>query len=106
MSTLTTFTAIHCKANKTGGFVWKMSANQSATCFGVTKVIKRTFYIGGMPTQITPGQVIQEDLAKFEVIERQSALTKTNGVMNIEDAQKQGIPYEVIRLKWLHVKAA
>lgn len=110
MSTLTKFTVVSSKPNKTGGYVIKLSANLVAQAFGMTKVIKRTFYIGAMPQALATGLEIMEDLSKFDIVARPCAVVKhADGrveTMNVEDAQKQGIAHEIYMLKYLHVKAA
>lgn len=98
------FTVISCKANKNGGFVWKLSANQTATAFGITKTIKRTYYIGNMPSVATIGAVLEEDITRFDVVER-PCYQKADGDdwINVEEGEEYD---RILMLKWLHVKAA
>jgi len=90
----TKFTVVASTANQKGGFVWKLTANQEVTVFGVKKLISRTYYIGGMPSAAAIGAVIEEDMAKFDVIERE-----------FQFPNKDTGEVETINLKWLHAKA-
>lgn len=87
----TKFTVVACNPSNEGKtFVWKLSANQTAKVFGITKTIKRTYYIGGMPSQVAIGHELEEDLIRFDVVEREFEHPESG---------------EKLMLKWLHVKA-
>lgn len=88
------FTVVTCNPNEKGGFVFKLLVVENATAFGMTKEIKRTYYIGGMPAEVAVGQEFEEDLDKFEIVERAYEI--------VNDQNER----EVIYLKWLHVKGA
>lgn len=88
------FEIVACNANSTGGFVWKLAVKTSVVVFGVTKTITRTYYIGGMPKAIEVGAKIEEDMNRFEIVERP---------FEFENDEHEK---EVIMLKWLHAKAA
>ena len=90
----TKFTVVGCNPSNEGKtFVWKLSANQTAKVFGITKTIKRTYYIGGMPADVKIGTELQEDLNKFEIVER------AFDVVNSETGEAT-----TVMLKWLHAK--
>lgn len=91
----TKFTVVACNPSNEGKtHVWKLSANQTAKVFGISKTIKRTYYIGGMPSAVAIGHELEEDLAKFDVVERDFDVTDdTSGEVT------------TLKLKWLHVKA-
>jgi hypothetical protein len=86
-----TFTVTNCTPNKTNGFVWTLTVDETATVFGITKNVKRTYYIGGMPADAKVGDQFQEDLSRFDVVERPFAYTE-NGTTT------------TMMLKWLHVR--
>jgi hypothetical protein len=86
-----TFTVAKSTPNKTGGHVWKLSANETVRVFGVEKVIKRTYYIGGMTVAGVVGTQIVEDINRFEIKEYEFAHPETGEIMN---------------LKWLRAKDA
>lgn len=93
----TKFTVIGCNPSNEGKtFVWKLAANQTAKVFGITKTIKRTYYIGGMPSQATLGMELEEDLIRFDIVERE---------FTPEPTADEPAPDKML-LKWLHVKAA
>lgn len=71
--------------------VWTLQVNETAKVFGISKEVKRTYYIGGMPVAATIGDTFEEDLNRFDVVERAFSYTedgKTTSMM----------------LKWLHVR--
>lgn len=87
------FTVIACNPSNEGKtYVWKLAIESSAKVFGITKTVKRTYYIGGMPSQAKIGAVLEEDMSKFDVVEREFT------------PDEEGA--ETMKLKWLHVKAA
>jgi hypothetical protein len=88
------FEVVACNANSTGGFVWKLAIKTVVVVFGITKTITRTYYIGGMPSAVAVGTKLEEDLHRFEVIERPFEFIN-------DDNEK-----DTIMLKWLHAKAA
>jgi hypothetical protein len=67
--------------------VWKLIVEMAVSVFGVTKTVKRTFYIGGMPVEAKVDTVFKEDIDRFSIVERPFAV---NG--------------ETLMLKWLHAK--
>lgn len=69
--------------------VWKLEVNTTQNVFGINKPVKRTFYIGGMPSEGTVGAELIEDIDRFNIVEREFANPETG---------------EVMLLKWLHVK--
>lgn len=87
---LTTFTVITCEPNKTNGFVLKLSANTTVTAFGQVKTVKRTYYIGGMPTAVEVGTELKEDITRFDIKERETPYADADG--------------NTIMIKWLHAK--
>lgn len=92
----TTFKVVACNASNGGKtFVWKLETTTTAKAFGITKTIKRTYYIGGMPQQAAIGTELKEDLSRFDIVERAFVVAGENGE---EDT--------TMMLKWLHVKAA
>jgi hypothetical protein len=88
------FTVVSCNPNQNQGFVFKLETIEQATAFGLTKTIKRTYYIGGMPEAVEVGKEFEEDIDKFEIVERPYEIVNEN--------QER----EIIYLKWLHVKGA
>ena len=87
---MNSFKVLACNPSNEGKtFVWKLAIVTEAVVFGIKKSVTRTYYIGGMPQQAAIGTVLQEDLSKFNVVERP---------FETEDG--------VIMLKWLHVKVA
>jgi len=104
------FTVASCKPNQTGGFVWKLTVIDTAEAFGIVKTFKRTYYIGGMTAAIAIGTVIEEDISKFNIMQRPAALitdptyTGAIRVMDEAAAKATGKQYNVIQLSWLHVK--
>lgn len=87
---MNTFKVIACNPSNEGKtYVWKLVIESSAVVFGITKTVKRTYYIGGMPKAAEVGAEFKEDLNRFNVVERP---------FETEDG--------VIMLKWLHVKVA
>lgn len=86
------FTVISSNANKSGGYVWKLQTAAEVKVFGVTKTIKRTYYIGGMPVAANIGAVVEESLEKFDIVERG---------FSTKNAEGNEI---IIMLKWLHAK--
>jgi len=90
----TKFTVVACNPSNQGKtFVWKLEVSASAKIFGITKTVKRTYYIGGMPQEVKLGHTIEEDMSKLEVVERPYTYT--------EEGEEH-----TIMLKWLHVKLA
>jgi hypothetical protein len=88
------FTVVSCNPNQTEGFVFKLETIEEAKAFGMTKKIKRTYYIGGMPEAVEVGTEFEEELNNFEIKERSYEID------NNETGNK-----ETIWLKWLHVKS-
>lgn len=89
------FTVVTCNPNEKQGFVFKLEVNEEVKAFGMTKNIKRTYYIGGMPAAVEPGATFEEELNMFEIKERSYEID------NEETGQR-----ETIWLKWLHVKSS
>ena len=87
-----TFTVTKCTPNKTEGFVWTLTVAEKAKVFGITKDVKRTYYIGGMPEAAEVGKTFQEDLNRFDVVEREFVTTEQDGTTT------------KMQLKWLHVR--
>lgn len=86
-----TFTVLGSNPSNQGKtFVWKLQVIEEVNCFGINKAVKRTYYIGGMPSEIAVGTEIKEDLNKFEIVEREFITKDGNKIM----------------LKWLHAKVA
>lgn len=84
------FTVVNSTPSNEGKtFVWKLEALFDVVAFGIKKSVKRTFYIGNMPEAATVGVQVEEDMAKFEIVERPFTHPESNDVM---------------MLKWLHVK--
>lgn len=84
------FTVISSNPSNEGKtFVWKLESVFATKAFGITKSVKRTFYIGNMPVAGEIGAKIVEDINRFEIKEREYAHPETG---------------EVMLLKWLHVK--
>lgn len=88
-------------SNEGKTFVWKLTVTTNVKVFGIVKSVKRTFYIGGMPVnplegktpeELETGVVFEEDLRKFEIVERDSSHLDDDG--------------NVIMIKWLHAKVA
>lgn len=71
--------------------VWTLTVNETAKVFGITKEVKRTYYIGGMPVAAKIGDTFEEDLNRFDVVEREFAYT-------------EGGKTTTMMLKWLHVR--
>jgi len=89
------FKVVACNPSNNGKtYVWKLEIAQTAKAFGITKTVKRTYYIGGMPQAATIGAELKEDLTNFDIIEHEFTFDN-------EDGEK-----ETIMLKWLHVKVA
>jgi hypothetical protein len=99
------FTVVTCKPNQKEGFVFKLETVEDAKAFGMTKSIKRTYYIGGMPAAVNVGAQFEEELSNFEIKERAYVVDvkdeDDNPVLDENDLPKQ----ETIWLKWLHVKS-
>jgi len=92
---MTIFTVVSSNPSNEGKtHVWKLAVNGEVTVFGQKKTVKRTFYIGGMPTEAKAGTELKEDIKKFEIVERPFTL---------EEGDNAG---ETIMLKWLHAKVA
>lgn len=89
------FTVVSCNPNQKEGFVFKLETIEEAKAFGMTKKIKRTYYIGGMPEAVEVGAEFEEELNNFEIKER------SYDIINDETGNT-----ETIWLKWLHVKGA
>ncbi len=89
------FKVIGCNPSNEGKtFVWKLEVIVSdVLVFGIKKTVKRTYYIGGMPSEVKVNTEIKEDLAKFEIVERPYSYVEDNETVTIN-------------LKWLHVKVA
>jgi hypothetical protein len=89
----TLFTVVKSTPSNEGKtHVWKLEVVVSdVVVFGLKKTVKRTYYIGGMPAAGVVGKQFEEDLAKFEVVNRPFTHPDSN---------------EEILLKWLHVKVA
>lgn len=90
------FTVIKSTPNQKNGFVWTLECITDVKAFGITKSVKRTYYIGGMPSAAVVGTVLEEDLKKFDIIER---------AFETGEADENGEAV-VIMLKWLHAKIA
>jgi sulfopyruvate decarboxylase TPP-binding subunit len=84
------FTVTKCTANKDGKFVLTLVVNEEVSVFGMKKMVKRTYYIGGMPAAVEVGKVIEDDMDNFEVKEYEFPHPETA---------------ELLKLKWLHAKA-
>ena len=87
------FTVVTCNPNEKGGFVFKLEVVELAKVFGMTKSVKRTYYIGGMPEAVEVGTEFEEEMDNFEVKEYDYTFR------NEETGND-----ETIQLKWLHVK--
>lgn len=84
------FTVSKCTpSNNNTTFVWTLTVEEKAKVFGIDKLVKRTYYIGGMPQAVAIGTQFTEDLAKFDIVEREFVA---------EDGE------EPMKLKWLHVR--
>ena len=77
-------------SNEGKTFVWTLVVIEKTKVFGIEKLVKRTYYIGGMPQEVKVGVKFTEDLAKFDVVEREFVSEENEKMM----------------LKWLHVKIA
>jgi hypothetical protein len=89
------FKVVSCNPSNSGKtFVWKLEIAQTAKAFGITKTVKRTYYIGGMPQAATIGAELKEDLSKFDIVARPFT----------PDPSQEDPEPETIMLKWLHVK--
>jgi hypothetical protein len=84
-----TFEVAKCTETKEKKFVWKLVVNTPVQVFGLTKIIKRTYYIGGMPSAVEIGTKFTEDFDKFEVQEFEFMHPETG---------------EMMKLKWLMTK--
>jgi hypothetical protein len=93
-----TFTVVSCNPNKDGGFVFKLENIEEVQAFGMTKNIKRTYYIGGMPQEVAVGTKFEEELNNFEIKERSYVIETEDDAGNAKE--------ETIWLKWLHVKSS
>jgi len=92
-----TFKVVACSPSNGGKtFVWKLEISNSQVIFGITKIVKRTYYIGAMPAAVKVGTEMEEDLSRFEVIARPFTPDPT-----VDEPEP-----ETIMLKWLHVKQA
>lgn len=103
------FTIVSCKPTKEGKFLWKLTVTDTAEAFGIVKDFKRTYYIGGMTAAATVGQVIEEDITKFNIVQRPVAVITDathQGAFTMDEqaAKALGKPYKVIQLSWLHIK--
>lgn len=88
------FKVIACNPSNEGKtFVWKLEVSATAKAFGITKTVKRTYYIGGMPSAAQIGAELEEDLSRFDIVERPYPV--------VDEGETK-----VLMLKWLHVKVA
>lgn len=78
-------------SNEGKTFVWTLVYTTLAKVFGIEKTVKRTYYIGGMPSEIPVGTKLSESMDRFEVKEYPFPHPESG---------------EVMMLKWLHVKVA
>lgn len=89
----TAFEVVKSTPNQTGGFVFKLVATREGIAFGQKKTIKRTYYIGGMVSDVKVGEVIVDDLDNYEIVERAyDVVDDTTGEVT------------TVMLKWLHLK--
>lgn len=89
-----TFIVLGCNPSNEGKtFVWKLAVESKVSVFGVEKTVKRTYYIGGMPEQAEKGATFQENMDKFEIVERP-----------FEVVDEQTGETTTVMLKWLHAK--
>jgi hypothetical protein len=91
-----TFIVLGCNPSNEGKtFVWKLGTSTEVTIFGIKKTVVRTYYIGGMPSEVTKDTKFTEDMSRFDVVERP-----------FEVVDEQTGEANTIMLKWLHVKVA
>lgn len=90
---ITKFKVASCNPNKEGKFVWKLIVEVEVKVFGINKMVKRTYYIGGMPAAVNIGAEMVEDLDKFEI--REYAYNR------VDEKTGEVTP---LMLKWLHAK--
>jgi len=94
-----------------GGKTLVLKLTQKIAMFGIADAKKQTFYLGGVniaaKDKIAVGQVVEEDLTRFWIVERETMLIEENGkgtFMTLEEAEKSGKKGIVMKMKWLHDK--
>ena len=102
------FRVAKCTQNQAGTWVWTLKRSEEVIVFGLPKVVNRTYYIGGMSGEVAADTVIEESMERFTIGTYPYALvTDAAGdktPMDIKDAEAQGLEYETVVAKWLHIK--